>query len=338
MQIKQLELEPSIVPASPLIGIPPLVKTLLDQGAALALNLSGGVDSQALVYELATLYRQNKWNGPILAIHCDMGQTEWPQTKAICEQIAKKSGIELIIVEADLLNAWQQRMDKLMLEGNTKPFWSDAKNRYCTSLKVGALHQYLRKFKCLVSAIGLRAEESDNRAGKAQTSLCKISTSRILQVVGYKTIRVKNKERLRTVKEPYRNVLAEEAYDRWVQQGMIGRFAIDWLPLHAVKKNTIWQICGHSFEELQERRALHNAGFRTEALTGWNCHPAYVWGADRLSCALCVLGNWATLKTGAIHNTELFQTLREMEIRSGKTFQNGRSLKQFEGFIPPIQL
>lgn len=334
MQIKQLVLEPSIVPTAPTISIPPLVQTLLSSGAALALNLSGGVDSQALVYELATLYQQNNWSGPIFVIHCDMGLTEWPQTKNICAQIAQHSGVKLVIVEADLLSAWQQRMEKLMAEGNTKPFWSDAKNRYCTSLKVGAIHQYLRRFKCVVSAIGLRAEESDNRAGKSQTSLCKISTSRILKIVDYKTIQVKGKDRIRPVKEPHKAVTPEEAYDRWVQQGMIGRFAIDWLPLHSMKKDAIWQICGHSTEELQERRSLHNAGFHSEALDGWTCHPAYVWGADRLSCALCVLGNQATLKTGAIHNPELFNTLRQMEIKSGKTFQNGRSLKQFEAFIP----
>jgi len=334
MQIRQLALEPSIVPVKPIINIPPLVQTLLDDGAALALNLSGGVDSQALVYELAKTHRQQGWTGPILAIHCDMGATEWHQTKAICQQIALQSEIELVIVEADLLTAWQRRMHKLMSEGNTKPFWSDAKNRYCTSLKVNALHQYLRKFKCIVSAIGLRSEESDNRAGKSQTSLCQISTSRILQIIGHKTVQVKGKPRRRIVREPYKLVSPEEGYTRWVESGMIGRFVIDWLPLHTVRKNTIWQICGHSIEELQERRALHNAGFETEALAEWNCHPAYVWGADRLSCALCVLGNWATLKAGAIHNPSLFQILREMEVYSGKTFQNGRSLEQLEAFIP----
>jgi hypothetical protein len=70
----------------------------------------------------------------------------------------------------------------------------------------------------------------------------------------------------------------------------------------------------------------YECGHEQEALEGWPAHPAYVFGNERVSCALCVLAIDENIRNGAKHHPALYQTYRQMEVDSGFTFKNGRSL------------
>ena len=155
--------------------VPQEISDLLAQGASLAISISGGKDSQAMLNWLVHLRQQYQWTGPCFAIHAHLGRAEWPQTLEHCQRICDQVGIELVVVQrenGDLVDRWRERMQKLMAEGNTKPFWSSAQNRYCTSdLKRGPIDKYLRRFECVISAEGIRAQESSNRAKQAVITL-----------------------------------------------------------------------------------------------------------------------------------------------------------------------
>ncbi len=76
----------------------------------------------------------------------------------------------------------------------------------------------------------------------------------------------------------------------------------------------------------KEGIAQQDAGKRTAALAGWSAHPAYVKGARRLSCSLCILGNLETLRAGAYHQPEYYRALVWLEIEVGCPFQAHRWL------------
>lgn len=148
------------------IKLPSKIERALGRGAALAISISGGKDSQALLNLLVAAHRANRWPGKVFAIHADTGRTEWPQTLSHCDKITRAVGVDLVIVrrqKGDLLDRWRERM--VQLAGTGKPFWSSSKNRYCTSdLKRDPIDRYLRLFRHIISAEGVRAEESHNRA------------------------------------------------------------------------------------------------------------------------------------------------------------------------------
>ncbi len=163
---KQLELFPA--PEIP----KELEEILMRRDCILAINISGGKDSLAMLNWVSTQHRQHNWQSNIIAIHADLGRIEWPQTKSVVLRQANKANIPLIVVrreKGDLIDRWKQRYETINKEGNTKPFWSSPSARYCTSdMKVAPIDKYLRKFPLSVSCLGLRSEESANRAKKTK--------------------------------------------------------------------------------------------------------------------------------------------------------------------------
>lgn len=288
------------------ILVPPEVEQVLSQGAALAISISGGKDSQALLNGLVTEKHRLGWPGPVFAIHAHLGRAEWQQTLPHCQKIARDAGVELIVVrrsQGDLVDRWQQRMETL--RGTGKPFWSSAANRYCTSdLKRGPINKHLRKFKLVVSAEGIRADESRNRAKQPVLSVRGgITTSRLL------------------------GLKPSEAISQWQEQG---RLALTWNAIHHWSLEAVWEACGTSLDDLERRRRLYRQGDLINALDGWPAHPAYVLGNQRLSCALCVLASRNDLINGARHNPQLYQELVEMEAQSGFTFRQDLSLAELQ--------
>ena len=113
----------------------------------------------------------------------------------------------------------------------------------------------------------------------------------------------------------------------------VPRLAFTWYPLFGWSLDDVWQACGTTREELGERRALYQEGvrrqdaaLREQALAGWPAHPAYIRGANRLSCSLCVFGDVATLQAGAQAQPEYYRALCWLEIQSGYSFQPQRWL------------
>jgi len=283
---------------------PPTVQHALQQGAALAISISGGSDSQALLNRLAAWLATHPVPGPVFAIHADLGRAEWAQTPAHVERICHDVGIPLVVVrrtKGDLVARWQERMHQLA--GTGKPFWSSAAARYCSSdLKRSPINQYLRRYALVISAEGIRAEESVARRKRAALSIRTEITAAGLQRV------------------PLADALA---YRSWHQ-----RLAFTWNPLLNWRQDQVWAACGTSHAELAKRRQLYAAGYAAESLHGWPAHPAYVFGSSRLSCALCVLAKRSDLLVGARHNPELFHTLLAMERQSGCTFKHGWALHE----------
>lgn len=314
------------------IYVPVVIAQAMEAGAALAVSISGGKDSQAMLLALTRLHRQQRWPGAIYAVHAHLGRAEWPQTLEHCRRIAEAAGIELVVVsrpQGDLITEMRQRM--AALAGTGKPHWPDARNRYCTAdQKRGQIDRVLRaphwpdarnryctahqktnqidrehrRHEVVISAMGMRAEESPARARKPVVSVRASITS-----------------------EALKGASPDVALsDR--QPGQ--RVALDWLPLHEWTEDEVFRAFGSSLDDVNRRRELYRLGRVEEALEGWPGHPAYVFGNQRLSCALCVLASRNDLWNGIRHCPDIYQEYVAMERESGFSFRQDLGLETVE--------
>lgn len=153
------------------------VDALLNEGAPVAIGVSGGKDSSAVALAVNAHLKAIGHRGPQVLIHADLGRVEWKQSLPACQRLADRLGLELIVVRrtaGDLLTRWRQRWNnnvrryaelecvKLILP------WSTASMRFCTSeLKTSVIRRELvRRFaaRTIVSVTGLRREESTARS------------------------------------------------------------------------------------------------------------------------------------------------------------------------------
>ena len=296
------------------ITLPGSLSLMLRAGAALSISTSAGKDSQAMTVLLASLARQNpEWGGQVFNIHAHLGRAEWAESLPHAEQVAKRCEIPLVVVrneKGDLVDRVEGRLASLAGTG-INPFMS-ARQRFCTSeYKSGPINKYLRRFGLVVSAIGIRREESKRRREKPVFQINQQLTSRKLRGL--------------TVEEALRVRKPEQ------------RLALIWHPIIDFSLDDVWEACGTSKTEIAIRRALYREGKHAEALAGATVHPAYIRGAKRVSCALCILADKQTLIVGARHNSELLRRYQEVERRSGKTFQPGRALTTLDLSEPKAQ-
>ncbi len=77
-----------------------------------------------------------------------------------------------------------------------------------------------------------------------------------------------------------------------------GREWYDWLPIHDMKLEQVWQILRESNRDV---------------------HWAYKRGMSRLSCAFCIMASQPDLRTAAVHNPELFGRYVELERQQGRS-------------------
>lgn len=263
------------------ITIPIEIYAAIQSGAAIAISISGGKDSQALLRAVWEYHQSEKLTNPIFAIHADLGSVEWKQTPAWIEKICRDIGIELVIVRRKykgkpqgLLERWKQR--KEAMKGRNEPFWSSSKSRYCTSsMKIEPINQYLRKFDNIISVEGIRWEESEARSKKPAWKVRKEITTK-------------------------------------------KRKAYTWNAIIGWSMEDVWESYGQSEESLKRARAYyiqHNT-----VPSWWNFHPAYAMGNDRLSCALCVLANKNDRINGVKHNPELAAEISALEKETGFGF------------------
>lgn len=296
------------------ITVPFPVEAMLQAGAALCISTSSGKDSQAMTRLLAAMKRETpEWAGPAMNLHADLGRSEWSESLPHAQLVADECGIPLVVVRrerGDLVDRIEERLVTLAGRG-INPFPS-AKQRFCTSeLKRNPLTKYMRRFPLVVSAIGVRREESKRRGQKPVFLIDRELTSK-------KLVKLSVEEALRVRKQTE-------------------RLAVIWHPIIDFRLADVWEACGTSEREVAIRRALYREGRREQSLDGAKVHPAYIRGARRVSCALCILADVATLKTGARHNPELLARYIEIEKRSGKTFQPGRALATLDLSEPAPQ-
>jgi len=159
------------------------VAAAMEVDAALAvqapvyIGVSGGKDSQALAYRVCAHLDAIGHRGQRALIHSDLGRVEWRDSSSVCERIADRLGLELLVVRrqaGDMMDRWLSRWD-----GNVARYrdlacvklilpWSTASQRFCTSeLKSQVIASAIRKRHPtgpVISAVGIRWQESTARA------------------------------------------------------------------------------------------------------------------------------------------------------------------------------
>lgn len=209
----QLPLFSVDVPDPP--GANPDPITLLRDGAALVLSISGGKDSDAMSHHLLDLRQSEGWSGDVRMVHADLGtRVEWHQTPDYVRDFSRRKGIPLHVVRwthGDLIDRIWQRYHK----DPSRPCWPSSQMRYCTSdLKRGPISRFLRQTFLsgnVICAMGLRAEESPGRAKRPTLRLRKDSSA------------------------PTKR-----------------RFVYDWLPIHAWSETDVWDCIrrhGNTYHE-----------------------------------------------------------------------------------------
>lgn len=277
----------------------------MERGATLFINISGGKDSQAMLVALTIEYIKRGWTGQVIVVHADLGRAEWPQTPAFVEKLAWVAGFPLVVVRRPQGDLVQEMEDRIRRAEGQYPGWPSAAARYCTAHhKRGQIDKVLRPHSLVVNAMGMRAEESPNRAKKEPVSLRNNLTSKPLRELG--------------------SIQQMIDYRSFKQ-----RVVVDWLPIHEWTIGEVYHRCGHSLDELVYRRELYAAGQREKALAGWYMHPAYVFGNNRLSCALCILADLNDLQTGARENPGILETyIKLQDLDPNHTFKQDFDLRR----------
>jgi 3'-phosphoadenosine 5'-phosphosulfate sulfotransferase (PAPS reductase)/FAD synthetase len=143
-------------------------------------NISGGVDSQAMLDVLVEAARAAGVEDRIVVVHADLGEEEWPQTLELAAEHAAHYGARFEVVRREVDGRPQGILEHL--EAKARPMWPDAANRWCTSdHKRGPIWKLMTRLARelresgtvtdgpvrILDVVGMRAEESPQRA-KAQ--------------------------------------------------------------------------------------------------------------------------------------------------------------------------
>ena len=147
----------------PDISMPPECREMIRRGALVALNHSGGKDSQAMTILLSRIVPREQ----TIVVHAPLGEVEWPATMAQIEATIPE-GVPLILAP---VTSGKSLLDRVEERGK----WPDPARRWCTSdFKASPIARELRRYLKshvrfggrLVNAMGMRAEESVARARK----------------------------------------------------------------------------------------------------------------------------------------------------------------------------
>lgn len=149
------------------ILVTPNVQQLIDAGALFVSNHSGGKDSQAMLIKLLEIIPPQQ----LLVVHASLGKYEWKGALEHAEQQARNAGVPFIVARA--VKTFREMVEHryLVRPGPNSSCWPSSANRQCTSdLKRGPIEREVRRyvkehgFSCVVSCMGMRAQESPSRA------------------------------------------------------------------------------------------------------------------------------------------------------------------------------
>lgn len=204
----------------------------------------------------------------------------------------------------------EQQADKVLRKIGNAPLWSSSQHRYCTSeLKEGQADKALRSHSLVICAIGIRKEESSNRAKKPGVWVRPGPTTKALKEPAGMSVAGEREQ------------WATDALSSWVESGRKGRLALNWLPIFRWPLQRVWEELGVSLVELERRQRLFGEGNYYAALDGFPGHWVYVSGNSRMSCSMCVLASGSDIRNGAILNPLTWLELALLELESGWSFK-----------------
>lgn len=143
-------------------------KAAIKNGALVAVNHSGGKDSQAMTIKLLEIVPPTQ----MIIIHATLGESEWAGAQEHAQAQADAAGVPFIVTQANktFLQMVQHRFDTRP----DAPSWPSPKHRQCTSdLKRNPIQKTIRAyakahgFSQVINAMGMRAAESSARAKKS---------------------------------------------------------------------------------------------------------------------------------------------------------------------------
>ncbi|MCI0731014.1 MAG: phosphoadenosine phosphosulfate reductase family protein [Chloroflexi bacterium] len=324
----------------PLLEIPDVIRSALAAGATIYVSISAGKDSQALINTITQVARLEGWTNAIAALHMDLKRAEWRESLPHADRIAAENGLPLIVTtrpQGDLVAEIEDRMRKLQDTG--RPFWPSAAQRYCTAdQKRGPADVVYRASAPFWPSAASRYCTAHNKTNQADREYRATAAGVVISAEGIRAQESPTRAKKQCV-HLRKQITAKRLRDMDVAQALANRqagerVAINWYPLFAWDIEMVWQACGTSSADLARRQEMYREGRRRgdrammlAALAGWPAHPAYVYGNQRLSCALCVLASENDLLNGARHNPALFLRYLQMEQEGGFTFKNGWSLQ-----------
>jgi 3'-phosphoadenosine 5'-phosphosulfate sulfotransferase (PAPS reductase)/FAD synthetase len=151
-----------------------------------AFGSSSGKDSSALIILVNKFLDAVAHGGERIIVHAHLGEIEWAGVVEFGERLARHVGLEFVQVrraKGGMISRWEQRQADNFERYRTLSCvtmispWSSAAMRFCTSeLKVGVITSYLARRwpgQTIINAVGIRGEESDERAKKPISQISK---------------------------------------------------------------------------------------------------------------------------------------------------------------------
>lgn len=156
----------------------------------IVVNTSAGKDSQAMLSHVVRMATAWGLLDRVVAIHVDLGRMEWEGTTELAQAQCDHFGIPLTVVTKEGGDTANDLIDRVIERGA----FPDAARRWCTSdFKRGPARKFFtslaRQWKAanpteaktrpcrILSAMGLRAEESPDRANRSKIAPSEVTTS-----------------------------------------------------------------------------------------------------------------------------------------------------------------
>ena len=146
------------------IPVPPECREMIRAGALVAINSSGGKDSQCMTILLSRIVPREQ----LLVVHAPLGEVEWPDAVRHIEATLPR-GVPLLLARTASGKSLLERVEE-------RGMWPSPKFRFCTAEhKRGPIQRELRRYLKahprfggrLLNAMGMRAKESPAHARKA---------------------------------------------------------------------------------------------------------------------------------------------------------------------------
>ena len=143
------------------IAVPPECRELVQRGALVAVNHSGGKDSQCMTILLSRIVPREQ----LVIVHAPLGEVEWSGTLTLIQNTIP-ADVPLILARTSSGKSLLQRIEE-------RGRFPDSRRRFCTSdTKRTPIERELRRYliahprfrELVINAMGMRASESPARA------------------------------------------------------------------------------------------------------------------------------------------------------------------------------